>query len=350
MHLQARRVFRLSAVLSTSLALAYALAVPLPFIAPVFAFMMTATPGPPLGLKALFGLVLLLLLTTGVGLLLIPFLIHYPVTGVMLAALGIYLSFYLTVHLGKGLVGALLAVGVALISAAGLASYVLATTVIQSLVIGMIIAVVSQWVVYPWCPEDPGPAQRPPPKPGAEDSKWIALRGTLILLPVYLVALSNPAMYLATIMKTVSLSQQSSLVDARSAGRELIGSTFLGGCFAVLMWASLGICTNLWMFFWLTLLVGIYFSAKLYRLLASRFPASFWLNVAVTMLIMLGPAVEDSDTGKDVYTAFAVRMGLFFAVTLYAWLAVSALEWLRERRRRKHHRSPPPAEPAPLLP
>jgi hypothetical protein len=343
MHLQARRVFRLSAVLAVSLALAYAAAVPLPYIAPVFAFMLTATPGPPLGPKALFGLVLLLLLTTGVGLLLVPFLIHYPVTGVLLAALGIYLSFYLTVHLGKGMVGALLAVGVALISAAGLVSYVLATTVIQSLAIGMTIAVVSQWVVYPWFPEDPGPAQRPPPKPGAEDSKWIALRGTLILLPVYLIALSNPAMYLATIMKTVSLSQQSSLVDARSAGRELIGSTFLGGCFAVLMWGAMGICTNLWMFFWLTLLVGIYFSAKLYRLLASRFPASFWLNVAVTMLILLGPAVEDSDTGKDVYAAFAVRMGLFFAVTLYAWLAVYALEWLRERRLRKRRRSPPAA-------
>ena len=86
---------------------------------------------------------------------------------------------------------------------------------------------------------------------------------------------------------------------------------------------------------------GAHRPAKLYRLLASRFPASFWLNVAVTMLILLGPAVEDSDSGKDVYAAFAVRMGLFFAVTLYAWLAVSALEWLRERRR-----SPPRAAPA----
>ena len=95
MQLQARRVFRLSAVLAVSLALAYAMAVPLPYIAPVFAFMLTATPGPPLGPKALFGLVLLLLLTTGVGLLLIPFLVHYPVTGVLLAALGIYLSFCL---------------------------------------------------------------------------------------------------------------------------------------------------------------------------------------------------------------------------------------------------------------
>ena len=53
------------------------------------------------------------------------------------------------------------------------------------------------------------------------------------------------------------------------------------------------------------------------------------------MLILLGPAVEDSDSGKDVYMAFAVRMGLFVAVTFYAWLAVYALEYLRTRRIRR---------------
>jgi hypothetical protein len=86
------------------------------------------------------------------------------------------------------------------------------------------------------------------------------------------------------------------------------------------------------MFFLWMLLFGLYFSAKLYGLLRSRFPASFWQNVAVTMIILLGPAVEDSANGKDVYAAFAVRMGLFIAVALYAWLAVLALEKLRNYR------------------
>jgi hypothetical protein len=54
--------------------------------------------------------------------------------------------------------------------------------------------------------------------------------------------------------------------------------------------------------------------------------------VAVTMLILLGPAVEDSASGKDVYAAFAVRMGLFVAVTLYAWPAIVVLEQLRIHR------------------
>jgi hypothetical protein len=86
------------------------------------------------------------------------------------------------------------------------------------------------------------------------------------------------------------------------------------------------------MFFLWMVLFGLYFSSKLYRLVATRFPSSFWLNVVVTMLILLGSAVEDSADGKDVYKAFAVRMSLFIAVTLYAWAAIHVLEHLRARR------------------
>ena len=105
--------------------------------------------------------------------------------------------------------------------------------------------------------------------------------------------------------------------------------------FAALFRGLPGVSTSLWMFFWLMLLFGMYFSRKLYRLIPTRYPASFWLNVATTMLIPLGPAVEDSDSGKDVYAALVVRTGLFVAVTLYAWLAVSVLEYLCMRRIRR---------------
>ena len=44
------------------------------------------------------------------------------------------------------------------------------------------------------------------------------------------------------------------------------------------------------------------------------------------MIILLGQSVQDSVAGKDVYTAFAVRMGLFILVTLYACLMVHLLD------------------------
>jgi hypothetical protein len=332
MHIQARRIFRLSGTVALALAASYAMQLPLPFLAPLFALMLTAPPKPPMGLKGLFGLVLVVLLSLGIGLVLIPLLLKYPLVGLLLVALGLYLSSYLTVHKGKALLGTFLTMGFTLISAAGTVDFALSTTIIKSLVIGITIAIACQWLVYPWFPEDPAPSKpAPAPVTGIENSNWIALRGTLIVFPVYLLVLTDPLAYLPIVMKSVSLGQQSSMVNAKSAGKELLGSTFVAGCFAILFWMMLGIHTGLWMFFLLMLLFGVYFASKLYQLIASRYPASYWLNVGITMLILLGPAVEDSDSGKDVYAAFLVRMGLFLAVTLYAWMAVYVLEQLRSR-------------------
>ncbi|NOQ79221.1 MAG: DUF2955 domain-containing protein [Gammaproteobacteria bacterium] len=349
MHIQARRIFRLSFTPALALAIAYAVPTPLPFIAPLFAFFLTAMPGPPLGAKKLLGLVLLVMITLGMGLLLIPLLLHFQLTALLLVLIGLYLSSYLTVNLSKNLPGTFLAVGVTMISAAGTVNYSLATTIIQALIWGIIIAVVCQSLIYQLFPEDP---PKPSVKPlsdnsqsteqqeassevkGAVQSNWIAIRSTLIVFPAYLLLLTNPMMYLPIAIKSVLLSQQASAVDAKSAGNELIGSTLLGGLFAILFWFALGIWTNLWMFFLWMLLFSLFFSCKIYQLIATRFPASFWLNTAVTMLILIGPAVEDSASGKDVYAAFFSRAMLLILITLYAVFAVYFLEYLNSRYRR----------------
>lgn len=339
MHIQARRIFRLSAIPALALAVAYGLKVPLPFVAPLLAFMFAAVPGPPMGPKSLLGLLAVVCITCGVGLLLIPLLLHYQFVAILLVAVGLYFSTYLTVHMGKVLFGTFLTIGFTLISAAGTVSFSLAIMVIHSLVVGIGVAVLCQWIVYPWFPED-SPAAAKPEHKSPEDSNWIALRSTVIVLPVYWLVLTNPLAYMAIVLKAVLLGQQSSMVDAKSAGRELLGSTFLGGVFAVLFWGLLGISTNLWMFSLWMLLICLYIACKMYQLIPTRYPASFWLNVAMTMLIMLGPAVEDSAGGKDVYAAFFSRMGLFIGVTLYALLALYFLEYLRKRQHQKLAASP----------
>ncbi|MNN14671.1 hypothetical protein D3C81_1277470 [compost metagenome] len=50
------------------------------------------------------------------------------------------------------------------------------------------------------------------------------------------------------------------------------------------------------------------------------------------MIILLGLSVQDSANGQDVYSAFAMRMGLFIAISLYAWLMVYLLDQYRQRR------------------
>ena len=154
----------------------------------------------------------------------------------------------------------------------------------------------------------------------------------MIVLPPVLLAFTNPALYMPLIMKAVLLGQQGSVVSARTAGQDLLGSTFLAGVFAILFWFALKLCPNLWMFFLWMLLSGIVFRRQaVFGVFRSRRTPSFWQNVVVNLLILLGPAVEDSATGNDVFQAFAVRFSLFVVVTLYAWGAIIALEWLRAR-------------------
>ncbi len=352
MHLQARRIFRLSFTPALALTIAYAIPTPLPFIAPLFAFFLTAMPGPPLGAKKLFGLIILVLITLGMGVMLIPMIMHFQVTALLFVLVGLYLSSYLTVNLNKNLPGTFLAMGVTMISAAGTVSYSLSTMIIQALVLGIVIATASHTFVYLFFPEDPPqPVSTKDPQPdtiqgessslskGAAQSNWIAIRSTLIVFPAYLLLLSNPLAYMPIAMKSVILSQQASAIDAKSAGKELIGSTLLGGIFSVLFWFALGLWTNLWMFFLWMLLFSLFFSCKIYQLIATRFPASFWINTAVTMLIMIGPAVEDSANGKDVYAAFFSRSVLLILITLYALLAIHSLEYIKSIKNKTNYRN-----------
>ncbi|WP_419633430.1 hypothetical protein, partial [Thiolapillus sp.] len=148
--------------------------------------------------------------------------------------------------------------------------------------------------------EDPPATSATPAGEPADpaEARWIATRGTLIVLPVVLMALSNPTLYIAAILKSVSLAQQTSHIDTAQAGRELLGSTFVAGYLAALFWLGLSILPNLWMYFLWTLLFCIYIGSKAYGGLPSRYGPSFWMNVMTTLFILLGPAVEDIASGQ----------------------------------------------------
>ena len=67
---------------------------------------------------------------------------------------------------------------------------------------------------------------------------------------------------------------------------------------------------------------------------ATAFRPSFWSNALITALILVGPAIEDSASGKGVLEASAVRTCLFVGVALYAWGMVWALERWRNSKMR----------------
>ena len=167
-----------------------------------------------------------------------------------------------------------------------------------------------------------------------EAASWSALRAALVVIPVFVLALTNPPMYMAAIIKTVTLGQQAGSTSARSAGQELVGSTFMGACMAAVVWSGLSLRPNLWMLMLWMAAAALWSGARLFRVKATSLPPTFWVNALVTMVILLGPAIEDSANGKDVYAASAFRVCLFVAVALYAWATVWVLERWRGSRSR----------------
>ena len=326
---RAQRALRLASGTALCLAASFGLALPIPFLAPVLGALLLVSLNRPLPFKAALVLAVTAMLTTGIGLLLIPVLRYYAFSGVLLIGIGLLMVFRFGQRGGNNLVVTFLVIGLTMIPSAGVADFGLAAMVIKALICGLLLAVMIGAFSH-WLFPEPENAPAPPPAaalPEAEVDR-VALRATLIVMPTFLLALIDPASYLPIVLKAVSLGQQSSSTNTRDAARELIGSTLLGGLLAILFWSALSVFVHLWMFFLWMLLFALILARKLYGLNPGRLSPGFWLNTLITLIILLGQSVQDSLAGKDVYTAFAIRMGLFIAVTLYACVMV---HWLDQR-------------------
>jgi hypothetical protein len=323
-----RRALRVAVGTALCLAISFALDLPIPVVAPVFAVFLLATQNRPLSLRAGVVFALVVAFTTGSGLLFVPVLRYYPVAGVLLIGLTLFLAFRYGLRGGNNLVSTFLVAGLTMISAAGTADFQLAATVVGALVKGLLLAVLMSALTHHLFPEPVSVQVEPAVRamPGNNQTSRIALRAALVVMPAWLLAMNDPAAYMPIIMKSVSLGRQSCAATARGAARELLGSTLLGGLLAIAFWFALRFYVHLWMFFLWMLLFGLLVGRKLYRISPTQYSPGFWLNSLVTMIILLGQSVQDSMAGKDVYRAFAVRMGLFLAVTVYACLMLQIFE------------------------
>lgn len=330
----ARRTYRLALSTSLVLALAYGAGLGLPFIAPLFVVILSAKPSPPPGPKQLLMLIVAVVVSLSVGLLLGPLLQAAPLPALLIITCGLLFSNRVAMLPGKAAIGTLLAMGFTVIPLASSVSPALASMLISAIVVGIAAAVVGQWLVYPLFPEDAGPVA-PPSGSAPLESGWLAWRATLIVVPAFLLTLTNPAAYLPLTIKSILLGREASQMHLRDANRELIGSTLLGGVCAMVVWFCLSLAVSLWFYFGWMLLMCLLLACGAYGVIRSQCKPSFWVGTITTMIILLGMAVQDSANGKDVYQAFLVRTALFLAVALYAAMAMAALEWWRQWRLKK---------------
>ncbi len=169
----------------------------------------------------------------------VPILEYYPVTGVLLIGALFYAVSFAGARKANPLT-LFMHVALVFIPVAGFANQALATVLANGwdrAPIGVLASAISHALF----PDAPAPAKvaAAPACASPEAAGWTALQATLIVMPVFMMALTNPALYLQCIMKTVGWDSRPSATNARTAGRELVGSTLVGAVMAMLVWGGL---------------------------------------------------------------------------------------------------------------
>ena len=327
-----KAVLRLAIGLALAVLLAYGLALPSPFVLCVLTVLLLSKPGPPMPLLKGLVVALLVAVVLAAGVLMVPLLEHYASVALVLTALLLYAVFFVGLQSGSPL-AIIVLIALTVIPVAGVADQALVTEISTAIALGLFVGVLVGSLSHALFPDGADPAARPaPPAVSAHAARWRAMQATLVVMPMLVLALINPAFYLAVIIKSVMLGQQAGSIGARSAGRVLVGSTLAGAGMATVAWFGLALLPSLWMLVLWMAAAALWSGARLFGLKASPLPPSFWSNALVTMLILLGPAIEDSVVGKDVAHASLVRVTLFIGLALYAWAVVWVLEGWRASR------------------
>jgi hypothetical protein len=328
-----RSALRLTIGLGLATFVAYGLGLQSPYLVCILALLVLCKPGGPLPMlkSAVVACVTALLVATGV--LMVPLLEHHAATGLLLTAAILFVLFFLG-RLRANPLTTVLALAFTLVPVAGVSEQALVGRLSLTFAVGVFVGALVSAVSAALFPGPPPAAPAPPSLgPDPAEARWIALRGTLIVMPVFVLALTDPSFYLAAIMKTVALGQQAGETDARGAGRELVGSTGMGALIALALWTGLSLWPSLWMLSLWAMAATLWAGSALYGARRTRWRPSFWSNALITAWILLGPAIEDSAGGKSVLEGAAMRASLFVGIALYAWAMVRGLERWRAHRR-----------------
>jgi len=331
-----KAALRLTIGLGLAVFVAYGLGLQVPFVVCIMALLVLCKPGPPLPMvkAAVIAGVFAALIAAGV--LMVPLLENYAAAGVLLTAVLMFVLFYMG-QLRANPLTTMLVLAFTLIPVAGVLEQALIGVLALTLAVGVLVGAAVSAASNAIFPDPPAPAARAAPAsapPDRESARWVARRGTLIVMPVFVLALTDPSFYMAAIMKTVALGQQAGETDARHAGRELVGSTLMGALIALVVWLGLSLWPSLWMLMLWLMAAALWAGSALFGARRTGLRPSFWSNALITSLILLGPAIEDSASGKSVLAGSVMRISLFVGVALYAWATVWALERWRARRLR----------------
>ena len=322
-----RRVWRLAFGVGLAALLSYALAPDMASIFVLLALFILLPPKAPPTMGELLKLLFMLVLATVWGMTLGLLIGWIPPLGILLFVTG--MVFTLRFGLARpdlGIVSMLFIVGQTLIAVVSFRSVQLGMAMMLMMLCGFVFAFAVAWLSHVFLMRDAGPEILPVP-PSIRDP-WVPVRAVLVMLPPFFAALQD-LFFIPLLIKGAFLAQQVNTDTAKQQAMELVLATLIGSAATVLLWELLSLWPSL-VFLSVSLMLAVYLLAcPLYGAWRSRFGFPFWQNVLVTMIILIGPAVQDPVFSDDVREKMWIRIGLFLGLSLYSILTVKLLDGLR---------------------
>jgi len=336
------RILRMA--LGTALSMLFSQIVnwPMSFVAPVLTMFILSLPLPALKLDAGIKFILVFVVAIHAGLVFLPFMLNQRMVGILLLGLALYHSFYFTARGGSPVIGAFATVGLALVTSIGTVSTDAVLAVSGGLSTCAVFGVLFVWVAHGILPDslarpEPAPAQAAklqPEKPDLEDARRSAWRSLIIVMPVILWFMLSSAStsYAAFMIKVASMGQQADVDKSRHVARSLLLSTAIGGVAAIIAWQVLSIWPSLVMYILLIGLGGLIMGPRIFGGPGMHPAGATWSYGYLTMIVVLAPAVLDTQTGAAAGDAFWSRLEMFVWATIYGTGAVFVFDTLWPRK------------------
>ncbi|HNP37363.1 MAG TPA: DUF2955 domain-containing protein [Woeseiaceae bacterium] len=320
-----RRALRLAAGTALAMWVSGACGWTLSYIAPVLTLVILALPlSRP---KPRFFLMIVAAVVVSVygSFIFLPLLLYFRLAGLILLALALFHTFYLTARGKPAAISTLLTIGITLTVAVGSVSVDALLVVAEGVFIGAIVGALIAWMAHVALPDPPLAA--PPKKPPAPETSGairLALRSLAVVLPVSVWFLMSPASAgnAAVMIKVASMGQEATAEKSRRVAKSLLVSTAAGGIAAIVAWQILAIWPSLTLYTLLFAIASLWFAGKIFAGYGLAADGDTWNYALLTMIIILAPAALDSQFGSDAGASFYQRLFMLMGASLYGVVAI----------------------------
>ena len=320
-HASTRHALRIAGGIAVPFVVGEALGWDLPFIASILAVLMLAGNQPPPKPAVAIASVLGIAIAFFAAVVLTRISLPHPMVFVSVLGLAVFGGLYAQLRSASPVwFFFLIAVTVTPLMAAH--SEELASGVAGTMVAGMVVAILTVWLVHALWPQPAaGPASAksaPENARSAREALRIALAGTFIMIPLVLFLLSNKSAALVVAVTALSILRTAGFAQGKRAVLGILLGNVIAGGVAIVAYFMIDTAGSLLMLAAVILAVGLFFGE---RMANGGQSAPLYAGACTATIVLLGLGLSPFN---DASTAFATRVIYVVLASAYT-LALLAL-------------------------